>query len=828
MRYWSLLGLALLVSCIRSTTTTCADGTLCRDGTVCAPDGERTLCVTQEQLAACSDKTPRAPCGADRCYPIDDGLVCLPIGCGNGFADPEENEQCDDGNTVSEDGCSADCLSTERCGNGVVDPLFGEQCDDDNIVSHDGCSSRCGVEALETRIFQAPDLSPRRNAAFTFDTKRARLVELGGITGASTTGYFPSVLEWDRQGVREHEMLSAPDGRVSPALAYDVRRGVTVMFGGNRDSPLADTWEWTGTSWRIVDAVGPLARFGAAMAYDEVLDRMVLFGGSGKDTFRDTWQLQGGAWTLLAMDGPLTNTSTMTFDPAAGVMVLVAAGAQWELAGSTWTRIGDVPARADRPAWIVFDVGLGQRVLVGTDGTELRQWAFTQQQWQPLARPTVPAAGVLGVVADRVRGGILARIGTTVAAWSTDGALTYITPPTVPVDARVKRSAAAATDLRRREVVVFGGNQGDRTTPSLIATTWIFDGVTWRDRTPTTPPPARWEHAMVYDAVNDRVVLFGGRTQTGLLADTWLWDGATWTRATPPVSPSARAGHAMAYDVARERVVLFGGAAATGAQSDVWEWDGTTWSQRVILDGPAPRIGAAMSYDPVGGGVIVFGGGATATLSMGYDDTWRLGPAGWELQTPVVVPSQRLHGTLTWVPARRRAVLIGGEVIDNSGTMATMRPTLDSWEWDGVRWRPLPGIRRVVAEHVAFASPDGGAVVTLGGTEVFAQSTVSVGQFEHRWTDGGAYETCSSRVDADGDGAAGCADPDCWSSCTPVCAPEQVGCPTQPACGDGTCSPLETSWLCPADCGAAPVVCGDALCEPDEVCTGDEATSTCP
>src|ERR1700689_5033658 len=43
--------------------------------------------------------------------------------CGDGII--EGNEVCDDGNTVSGDGCSADCLSDETCGNGIVDVTEG-------------------------------------------------------------------------------------------------------------------------------------------------------------------------------------------------------------------------------------------------------------------------------------------------------------------------------------------------------------------------------------------------------------------------------------------------------------------------------------------------------------------------------------------------------------------------------------------------------------------------------------------------------------------------------------------------------------------------------
>ncbi len=71
---------------------------------------------------------------------------CLtPVGdCGNGVVEP--GEQCDDGNLVAGDGCSASCR-LEVCGNGILDP--GEQCDDGNLVSGDGCSAGCRLEACK-------------------------------------------------------------------------------------------------------------------------------------------------------------------------------------------------------------------------------------------------------------------------------------------------------------------------------------------------------------------------------------------------------------------------------------------------------------------------------------------------------------------------------------------------------------------------------------------------------------------------------------------------------------------------------------------------------
>jgi cysteine-rich repeat protein len=57
-------------------------------------------------------------------YILARGKTLTPLECGNGVL--QAPEQCDDGNTVSGDGCSAQC-TIESCGNGTLD--VGEPCD---------------------------------------------------------------------------------------------------------------------------------------------------------------------------------------------------------------------------------------------------------------------------------------------------------------------------------------------------------------------------------------------------------------------------------------------------------------------------------------------------------------------------------------------------------------------------------------------------------------------------------------------------------------------------------------------------------------------------
>ena len=81
-----------------------------------------------------------------------------PAGCGDGIL--AATEVCDDGNTQSGDGCSADCATLEAgwvcaepgipcvlkeaCGNGLIEA--GESCDDHNTTAGDGCDAQCKLE----------------------------------------------------------------------------------------------------------------------------------------------------------------------------------------------------------------------------------------------------------------------------------------------------------------------------------------------------------------------------------------------------------------------------------------------------------------------------------------------------------------------------------------------------------------------------------------------------------------------------------------------------------------------------------------------------------
>jgi cysteine-rich repeat protein len=73
---------------------------------------------------------------------VEDAGVSVAI-CGNNAI--EGTEQCDDGDTSSNDGCSATC-QLEYCGDNQTQDGIGEECDDGDASGNDGCSATCQQE----------------------------------------------------------------------------------------------------------------------------------------------------------------------------------------------------------------------------------------------------------------------------------------------------------------------------------------------------------------------------------------------------------------------------------------------------------------------------------------------------------------------------------------------------------------------------------------------------------------------------------------------------------------------------------------------------------
>jgi HYR domain len=225
---------------------------------------------------------------------------------------------------------------------------------------------------------QGPAQAPagRAYAAMAYDSRRGRAVLFGGGSGCCNQ---PSdTWEWDGSKWSTSFTSVFPSPSISPGMAYDSARDVTVLFDNT-----GSTWEWNGSSWvKRATATSPPARFWTSMAFDSARGRIVLFGGSasGGVELGDTWTYDGTNWTKMA---PANSPSprfgmAMSFDSDRGVLVLFggrAAGQRmndtWEWDGTNW--IQRSPTTLPFPRFwhsMAYDAQLGLTVMFGGDHIE--------------------------------------------------------------------------------------------------------------------------------------------------------------------------------------------------------------------------------------------------------------------------------------------------------------------------------------------------------------------------------------------------------------------------------------------------------------------------
>src|SRR5579864_1137062 len=137
---------------------------------------------------------------------------------------------------------------------------------------------------------QSPAQSPagRAYATMAYDSRRGRTVLFGGANGSTN---FTDTWEWDGSSWSTFSTTVSPPSAIGPGMAYDSARGVTVLLDNN-----GNTWEWDGSQWtRRSTATSPPPRVWTSLAYDSAHGRMVLFGGDGTGgvDLGDTWTYDG-------------------------------------------------------------------------------------------------------------------------------------------------------------------------------------------------------------------------------------------------------------------------------------------------------------------------------------------------------------------------------------------------------------------------------------------------------------------------------------------------------------------------------------------------------
>lgn len=259
--------------------------------------------------------------------------------------------------------------------------------------------------------------SPTSNIApgiMAYDNRRGKVVMFGGRDGSNVTNGET----WELSGntwTKVHDGGSGgPEARHSHALAYDSRRGVTVLFGGESaaGTRLRDTWEWDGITWEErAPTVSPPVRYAHAMAYDSWRGETIMFSGNGGGNLGSTWSWDGESWEEVATTGPGSRTShAMAFDGGVnrGVVVLFGGWSgferndTWEWDGTEWQeqpKCPGVPKIRHHNAMAYDPLREGVVMFGGTD--DQTTWIYSGDCWEESYVRTPPQSRLgAGMVYD--------------------------------------------------------------------------------------------------------------------------------------------------------------------------------------------------------------------------------------------------------------------------------------------------------------------------------------------------------------------------------------------------------------------------------------------
>ncbi len=203
---------------------------------------------------------------------------------------------------------------------------------------------------------------------------------------------------------------------------------------------------------------------------------------------------------------------------------------------------------------------------------------------------------------------------------------------------------------------------------------------TWTQLSLASAPVGREGHSAVYDAANNRMIVFGGRGISGNLPnEVWVLSNAdgvggspSWTLLIAGSGPSARSFHSAVYDPANNRMIVFGGEPLS---NDVWVLSnangmgGTPIWTLLPAAGtlPSPRLGHSAVYDAANNRMIIFAG--ETNLGVTFDDVWVLSHANglggaptWMLLSPISATMPRELHSAVYDPASNRMIVFGGVV----------------------------------------------------------------------------------------------------------------------------------------------------------------------
>lgn len=384
---------------------------------------------------------------------------------------------------------------------------------------------------------------------------------------------------------------------------------------------------------------GPGTRGWGDMVYDSVRERLVVVGGSSSTYLNDIFSYHAStdAWTQIepVVDCDHTLKQPPTRRDEHSVEYDSFNDLYWSFGGSGFGCSGpSLSADAGSDTATVVDAGLPsseENYYYGWTVFAHGKSAYVESYNAASKTLTLmtPISGLGPGSSYRIytqRGGGTYHYSPSAAQWTGFEAPYWGYTGPVPANRLSPTFAYSPVD---QALVMFGGKASYRDTwvMDVQTQTWIRMNGIYAD----SAPPARTQvqHAMAYDPVHQKFVLFGGECRDSRcgygvpINDLWTYDLATntWTELHPPVSPAPRLQHNFVYDPDLQVFVMYAGRDYSRAFNDLWVYDlGTnTWTEVSTATAPTARSLTMLNYDRVTKRFVLYGGTGNSTR-----DVWHL------------------------------------------------------------------------------------------------------------------------------------------------------------------------------------------------------------
>jgi len=468
-------------------------------------------------------------------------------------------------------------------------------------------------------LFPSVRPSPRYSFGMAFDSVSNKVVVFGGLPGPSGDTW---IYDHDTNNWTNRNPASPPEARSNPAMHYDGITKKVILFGGGGGigAFYNNLWVYDLSQNRWTNITGgflPGARWVGASAYVTDRWRVYIFGGyNSSGSLDDTWYHR---FINSDYEGIARATERVTL---------------------SWVEVTQPtrPAPRDYPQ-MAYDSQSDVVVLFGgrqSSGYLGDTWLFypsnnTWRQVFPAVSPSARGGGGMVYMTKHDKILLFGGAGSSGYKWDTwlydvetntwKVVTTSVHPPG---RSGIQYGMVYLEGVDR--VILFGGSN-----VTYYKDVWEYDPNTNTWTQLPDGPSIRGYHAMAPLPGGNEALLYGGWNGGGTYySDTWRYtypDG--WIMLSPPVSPGPRLIHAMRYDSLSQRCILFGGSPdAVNYRDDTWEFDPVmqTWRQLSPKTAPGARTSPGMVYAQLENRYILFGGFSSGSSK---DDTWILSLTPW-------------------------------------------------------------------------------------------------------------------------------------------------------------------------------------------------------